>query len=392
MKLIDASSRTASRPRPSAVVGVVGGGQLARMLHQAAIGLDVELRVLARGPDAPAVAAGARLVPGDPGEPSDLRRLAEGCDVVTFDHELVPGEQVRRLVSSGAVVQPQPDALLLAQDKVEARRMLGAAGFPVPEHAVVRAGDLEGVRRFAERCGWPMVLKAPRGGYDGRGVELVEDERGLLSSPLAGSLDAWLLEEHVAIAHEVAVLLARRPGGHWSAYPLVQTTQVDGVCHELVLPASLPPSLAEDAVALAASIADGIGATGLIAVELFVTVQGRLLVNELALRPHNSGHATIDAAVTSQFENHLRGVLDWPLGSTELVVPAAATVNLLGGTTPVAVDERLPAALADPRVRVHLYRKAHRDGRKLGHVTALGETVDDALDAARAAAAVLLAP
>jgi len=377
---------------PTAVVGMVGAGQLARMTQQAAIALGIELRVLSKDRDSPAVDAGARHVAGDPCDMKSLLRLAEGCDVVTFDHEGVPPALISRLAAAGHQVRPSPAAQLLAQDKGEARRLLSRSGFPVPPFIEVAQGDVEAVRSFAAAHGWPLVLKAPTGGYDGRGVEVITSAEQLASSPLAAASTRWLIEEKVDIRQELAVLIARRPAGWWQAYPVVETVQRDGICHELQMPGVIPAALAVEAVSLAASIADGIDATGILAVELFVTGDGGLVVNELAARPHNSGHATIEATVTSQFENHLRAVLDWPLGDTSLLAPAVVTVNLLGPVGGVDLARGLPAALEDPSIHVHLYRKAHRAGRKLGHVTALAETVGEAQAKARRAAACLVAP
>jgi 5-(carboxyamino)imidazole ribonucleotide synthase len=259
----------------------------------------------------------------------------------------------------------------------------------------VAAGDVAAVRAFAEANGWPIVVKAPRGGYDGRGVFTVSDLTelaDLAGQPGLASLDRWLLEAHVAIAIELAVLVARRPSGPSVTYPVVETVQRDGICHELVMPARIDAETAARATAIAGAIAERIDASGMLAVELFLTDRGELLVNELAARPHNSGHATIDASETSQFENHLRAVLDWPLGATTSVAPAAATVNLLGPERPVDLSRTVPLALEDPTVHVHLYGKSFSPGRKVGHVTALGDDPDTALAAARTAARILLTP
>jgi len=381
----------ATTAAPTAVVGMVGGGQLAQMTQQAAIALGIELHVLSSRASDPAVQAGARHLAGSPDHLDDLLALAKESDVVTFDHENVPNEYLRKLVEAGHLVRPAPSAKLLAQDKSVARRVLGEAGFVVPNFVEVAAGDSAAIKRFAAVHGWPVMVKAPSGGYDGRGVREVAgagdlaDTDGLLAS------GRWLLEEKVAIATELAVLVARRPGGETVVYPVVETIQRGGICHELVMPARVPASVADEATALAVSIADRIDATGILAVELFLTVHGELVVNELAARPHNSGHATIDAAATSQFENHLRAVLDWPLGAPTLLVPAAATVNLLGPPVPIDLPRRARAALEDPTVHLHLYGKSYAPGRKLGHVTALADGADDALAAARAAAATLSA-
>ena len=375
---------------PTAVVGMVGGGQLARMTHQAAIGLGIELQVLTAHDWDPAVLAGARFVPGDPTDLEALFALAKGCDVVTFDHEHVPNAHLRALAESGHVVHPEPSAKLLAQDKSIARRVLGDAGFAVPAHADVAAGDTEAAVRFGEAHGWPIVVKAPRGGYDGRGVHVVASPSDLADQAGSLSYDRWLVEAHVDIAVELAVLVARRPGGQSVTYPVVETVQRHGVCRELVMPARVSEAVAARAEGLAAAVAERIGATGILAVELFMTTGGDLVVNELAARPHNSGHATIEAATTSQFENHLRAVLDWPLGAPTLLAPAAATVNLLGPPQPIDLARTVPRALVDPDVHLHLYGKAYAPGRKLGHVTVLADDPQTALQGARSAADAVL--
>jgi 5-(carboxyamino)imidazole ribonucleotide synthase len=379
-------------PPASARVGMVGGGQLARMTHQAAVDLGITLEILAQSATDPAVLAGARHLLGPPDSLDALRSLADRCDVVTLDHELVPAEHLDALQAAGYAVRPRAEALRLAQDKLLARRALDEAGFAVPPYMPVEGGDVDAVDGFAERWGWPIVVKSRHGGYDGRGVHVVHDLDGgrdlLVSNPPGG----WILEAHVPIACELAVLVARNPSGYTAVYPVVETHQHDGMCHELVMPARVPDDIAAAATRLAKSVADGIDATGILAVELFLTTPGDLVVNELALRPHNSGHATIEATVTSQFQNHLRGILDWPLGSTEMVAPAAATVNVLGPPSGHDPARHLAAALSVPSARVHLYAKHARPGRKLGHVTALGPDQDQALNTARAAARLLLGP
>ena len=377
-------------PGPSARVGMVGGGQLARMTQRAAIDLGVHLEVLTPDADAPAVAAGARHRPGHPGDAEALRRLAEGVDVVTFDHELVDLDLLGVLVDEGHAVRPGPAALACAVDKLHARRRLGGLGFPVP--AFREVADADEVRDLAADHGWPVVLKARSGGYDGRGVVEVRDAReaGLVLAD-GGS---WLAEEKVDLAVELAVVVVRSPRGEVRAYPVAETVQEDGICTELVVPARIPPSLAAEASRLAIEVVTAVGGVGVVAVELFVTTAGDLVVNELALRPHNSGHATIEACATSQFHNHLRAVLGWPLGATDLRVPAAAMANVLGPPAVevgAAVDPaaRVPVALAVPGVSVHCYGKDVRPGRKVGHVTAVGDTPEQALDRARRAAALL---
>ncbi|HET6214304.1 MAG TPA: 5-(carboxyamino)imidazole ribonucleotide synthase, partial [Micromonosporaceae bacterium] len=334
------------------------------------------LRVLAAAPD-----DGAALVIGDVhiGEHTDLaalRAFAKGCDVVTFDHEHVPTEHIHALAADGVTVHPGASALVHAQDKRAMRERLGALGVPLPRWAPVTG--IADVAEFADRTSWPVVVKAIRGGYDGRGVwvaSTVDDVRSLVDSGAA-----LLVEEHVPLRRELAVQLARSPYGQVATYPVVQTVQRDGICVEVLAPApQLPAELAVAAQRLAIRIATELDVVGLLAVELFETTEGTLLVNELAMRPHNSGHWTIEGARTSQFEQHLRAVLDYPLGATELTAAAVAMANVLGGPGGGRpIDERLHHLFAaDPGAKVHLYGKQVRPGRKIGHVTVLGTDIDE---------------
>ena len=375
--------------RPAtARVGMVGGGQLARMTHAAAIDLGIDLHVLAVEPDEPASLAGAITRLGSPDDLDALRAFAIEVDVVTLDHELVSDEGLAALAASGHPVRPGAAALLYAKDKLHARTELAGLGLPVPAFAPV--ADADDVAVFAAEHGWPVVCKAVRGGYDGRGVEVVGDRAAAADVLARGG--RWMVEAHVDIAVEVAVVTARRPGGQHVTYPVVETVQQDGQLVELLQPARIAPGVAEQAIGLGTRVAEVVGGVGIVAVELFVGTDGAITINELALRPHNSGHATIEAATTSQFHNHLRAVLDWPLGDTGLRAPAAALVNLLGPQGPDRIAERLPAALEVTDAAIHLYGKASRPGRKIGHVTVLGDDAEVALSHARQVADVLVGP
>jgi 5-(carboxyamino)imidazole ribonucleotide synthase len=369
---------------------MVGGGQLARMSHQAAIALGQSLRVLAASPGDPAALVCADVLIGDPDDLDALRGLARGAEVVTFDHEGVPGEVLRMLVADGVAVRPAPDALLHAQDKLVMRRALGGvAGLPqiaMPQY--VEVADAADVESLAARTGWPMVLKAVRGGYDGRGVWMLDGPDPGLVAQLLSTGTPLMAEQAVTMRRELAVQVARSPYGQAAAWPVVETVQRDGQCVEVLAPApDLDPATAAAAQQLALRIAAQLDVTGLLAVELFDTdgtAEG-LVVNELAMRPHNSGHWTIEGARTSQFEQHLRAVLDYPLGATEPTAPVVVMANVLGarqdpGQPPVAmsVDERVHHLFARfPDVKVHLYGKAERPARKVGHVTALGDRLNE---------------
>ncbi|MPZ25562.1 MAG: 5-(carboxyamino)imidazole ribonucleotide synthase [Micromonosporaceae bacterium] len=358
------------------VVGMVGGGQLARMTHQAAIALGQSLRVLAADPEdgAATVAAGVHI--GQPTDLEALHRFAKGCDVVTFDHELVPGDHIRALTAAGENVHPSADALHYAQDKRAMRERLSELGGPVPRWRPV--ATVEEVVEFAAGLpgGWPVVLKAVRGGYDGRGVWVVDGPEAAAAVVGAGAGAELLVEERLPLRRELAVQLARSPFGQVAVYPVVETVQVDGVCTEVLAPApDLPADRATEIQELAVMIADSLDVVGLLAVELFDTDTGSV-VNELAMRPHNSGHWTIEGSRTSQFEQHLRAVLDYPLGACDRTAPAVVMANVLATSEALepGLDERLHHLFAaEPEVKVHLYGKQPRPGRKIGHVTALGD-------------------
>ena len=370
------------------VVGMVGGGQLARMTHQAAIALGQSLRVLAQAPDDGAALVAADVQYGDHTDLAALRTFAKGCDVVTFDHEHVPNEHIRALTDEGVKLFPPAEALVHAQDKRVMRERLGELGAPNPAWRPVESpADLVA---FGEETGWPVVLKAARGGYDGRGVWMVDDAgaAGELAATLLAGGTPLLVEERVALRRELAVQVARSPFGQVAAYPVVETVQRDGICVEVLAPApDLPEEQAVAAQQLAIDLATALGVVGLLAVELFDTPSG-LVVNELAMRPHNSGHWTIEGARTSQFEQHLRAVLDYPMGDTSLTAPVVVMANVLGGEPGgISIDERLHHLFAaEPGAKVHLYGKQVRPGRKIGHVTVLGNDLEDVrARAARAA-------
>ena len=368
------------------VVGMVGGGQLARMTQEAALALGVGLRVLAGGPTESAARGGGDIRWGAHDDPDAVAAFARGCDVVTFDHEHVPGPILASLQEAGIAVRPGPAALAHAQDKVHMRAAISAAGVPCPDWAVV--ASVSEVAAFAERTAWPVVLKVSRGGYDGRGVWVVRDEAHaaeVLATPVAPGVQ-WLAEQHVPFTRELAAQVARSPSGQVAVYPVVRTVQTDGICTEVAAPC---PGLSDEhalaAQQVALRIAEALDVVGMLAVELFDTPDG-VLVNELAMRPHNSGHWTIEGAVTSQFENHLRAVLDLPLGSPEARAPHAVMVNVLGGQHPDLYAAYRHVMARDPGLKVHLYGKDVRPGRKVGHVTAYGHDLASLLARAHHAA------
>ena len=367
-------------------LAVIGGGQLARMMAQPAIALGLPLRLLAEAEGVSAAQVIPDHVVGDYTDLDTLRRVTAGCPVVTFDHEHVPTAHLHALEESGIAVRPGPGALVHAQDKGVMRARLAELGIPCPRNALV-AGVAD-----VEEFGLPCVLKTTRGGYDGKGVwvvrELAEADVAFEAAAAAGV--QVLAEELVDFRRELSALVARSPSGQAAAYPVVASTQLDGICFEVVAPApDLSPALAGQAQEIALRVAGALDVTGVLAVELFETTDGRVLVNELAMRPHNTGHWTQDGAVTSQFENHLRAVMDLPLGSPAPRARWTVMVNILGGPSDAGrLYDGFPHAMArDPHLRVHLYGKDLRPGRKVGHVNAYGDDLDDCLERARHAAA-----
>lgn len=359
------------------------------MMIPAAIELGVDITVLAEQGGMSAEIAADRV--GDYTDTATVLEFARGVDVVTFDHEHVPQDVLRAIVAAGIPVHPGPDALRFAQDKLLMRERLSELGLPVPDWARVESlGELDD---FIAAHGGAAVVKTPRGGYDGKGVRVVRSAAEVAEwfATIAedGRPGALLVEELVDFRRELAQLVARRPSGEIAAWPVVETVQVGGVCSEVIAPAPRSAGkLADVAADVALTIAEGLGVTGVLAVELFETTDDRILVNELAMRPHNSGHWSMDGSTTGQFEQHLRAVLDLPLGGTGNRDTWSVMVNVLGGPAEGALTDRYVEAMAGhPTVKVHNYGKAPRPGRKIGHVTATGDDLDAVVYEARAAAA-----
>jgi len=367
-------------------VGVIGGGQLARMMIEPALALGLEIKVFAENVGSSAAQAATAV--GDYTQLDEVREFAKSVDVITFDHEHVPLGILEALEAEGVSVQPSPKALHFAQNKLHMRARLSELGLPMPAWAEIRSA--EELDSFIAEQGGVAILKTPIGGYDGKGVAVVRssaDAKLWLEnlSDFGGSL---LAEAKVEFVRELAQLVARRPSGELKAWPLVQTVQRDGVCSEVLAPApGANGATLEEAARIAKSIAEGLGVTGVLAVELFETATGELLVNELAMRPHNSGHFSIEGSTTSQFEQHLRAVLDLPLGSTESLAAHSVMINLLGVDEDNDFVSAYPSALGlHPTAKFHTYGKSARKGRKMGHVTVIGANFNDVLAEARAAA------
>jgi 5-(carboxyamino)imidazole ribonucleotide synthase len=360
------------------------------MCQPPAVGLSITLSVLAESADCSA----ALVVPSSPvGEHTDIdavRAFAKECDVVTFDHEHVPAEVLAALEDDGVILHPSPAALVFAQDKLAMRRRLTEIGVACPPWAQVR--DAAALQAFGDEVGWPVIVKTPRGGYDGKGVRLVSSPPEVADwladaarDTARGSgllVDGLLAEQRVDFVRELAMLVVRSPSGQAGAWQVVETVQTDGICTQVVAPApGLDPHLAARATQAGLRIAGELGVVGVMAVEMFEvrdpqTGEPAYLVNELAMRPHNSGHWTIDGAVTSQFEQHLRAVLDLPLGDTSARAPWTVMSNVLGGEYPQIYPTYRHLMARDPGLKIHLYGKSVRPGRKIGHVNVSGTDLD----------------
>ena len=372
-------------------IGVIGGGQLARMMIVPAVNLGLELKVLAEQENSSARLATTMV--GDYTKLETVLEFAKSVDVITFDHEHVPLTILETLEANGHSVQPPSKALAHAQNKLVMRKELELIGAPNPKWAEVKtAVELDA---FILEYGPDVIVKTPIGGYDGKGVRVVSSSADVSDWLEASNLEklggSLLAEEKVAFVRELAQLSARSPSGEFRAWPVVETRQKNGVCSEVLAPA---PQVSDDQIKRASEIAKlistSLGVTGNLAVELFETPSGELLVNELAMRPHNSGHFSIEGSITSQFEQHLRAVLDLPLGETTLT-GKSVMVNLLGVSNDSDYLQNYQELMTSfPEAKVHSYGKATRIGRKLGHITVVGEDLDDALAYAVAARQTLL--
>ena len=373
------------------VVGIIGGGQLARMCQPPSVGLSITLSVLAESADASAALVIPSAPVGDHADVEAVRAFARECDVVTFDHEHVPAEVLSALQDDGVVLHPSPAALVFAQDKLAMRRRLTDIGVACPRWAQV--SESASLLAFGDEVGWPVVVKTPKGGYDGKGVRVVgsPDEvadwfADVVRDVAWGSgllVDGLLAEQKVDFVRELAVLVARSPSGQAAAWPIVETVQTGSICTQVLAPApGLDPGLAAVATEAGLRIAGELGVTGVMAVEMFEvrdaqTGDPAYMVNELAMRPHNSGHWSIDGAVTSQFEQHLRAVLDLPLGDTSPRAPWTVMGNVLGGDHSQLYPAYRHLLARDPGLKIHLYGKEVRPGRTIGHVNVSGADLDD---------------
>ena len=392
--LAASSTNPAPKPSPppttSPTLGLVGGGQLAKMLAQAAQQFGCEVVVLERASNTPAAHLARTTLLGDWDDPANLLKLGAQVDVTTLENEFVASESLAALEHAGHAVWPSARTIRLVQDKLLQKEALAGAGLPLPRFvAVAEPADIAAA---AQNFGWPLVLKKRRNGYDGKGNATLRSAADITSAwaELGGGVGALYVEEFCPFVAELAIMIVRGRAGESVAYPLVETVQQNHICHLVKAPAAVAPEIGRRASEIARLAVESVGMVGAMGVEMFLLADGTVLVNELAPRVHNSGHYTIEACVCSQFENHVRAVLGWPLGDPSLLAPAAVMVNLLGAGPGSGTPHGLPQALAIPGSHPHVYGKAHsQTGRKMGHLTVLGQTLPEALEKARHAAGLI---
>ena len=368
-------------------IGIIGGGQLAKMTALAGLQLGCDVIVLERSSASPAATLALHSIVGDWNDPEVLLQLAAQSDVITLENEFVDAGALRVLEASGARLLPTADSIALTQDKFVQKSTLAEAGLPVS--AFRKVASIQDILDAGSHYGWPVVLKTRRNGYDGKGNFTVRDagEAAAGWENLSAGKSELFVEAFCPFERELAAIVTRARDGSSAAYPVVESVQRDHICHVIKAPASLPADVGTRAAELARRAVAAVGGLGSFGVEMFLLADGSVLINELAPRVHNSGHYTIEACECSQFENHVRAVLGWPLGSTRMIVPAAVMVNLLGVGKGSGWPTGLNRALEMPGVHVHIYGKAQAGrGRKMGHVSALGSTMEQANARAHAAA------
>jgi len=366
------------------LIGIIGGGQLARMQAQAASRLGCQVRTIEKSAHCPAASVVHDHLVGDWNDPAVLVPWAKGCDLITLENEFVEAETLKALEQAGHTVIPGADTMAIVQDKLLQKTRLKERGLPVPAFESVESTD--DIRRIGESFAWPMVLKKRKQGYDGKGNATIKGPDNIQAAwdALGGGAFPLFVEAFCPFVKELAVMVVRSVDGSHAEYPVVETVQKDHICHVVTAPASVEPSIRDKASEIARQAIEAVDGLGCFGVEMFLTEDGNILVNELAPRVHNSGHYTIEACRCSQFENHIRSILGWPLGDTSLVKPAAVMINLLGASDGPALPFGIKEALQDPDAHLHIYGKQEsRKGRKMGHLTLIGEDLSKTTESAR---------
>jgi 5-(carboxyamino)imidazole ribonucleotide synthase len=365
-------------------LGIVGGGQLGRMLTQAAKTLGLKTVVLDPTPASPAGQIADKQIVGDFKDPKQIKKLSKYADFITFEIEGANAQTLKELKELGTHVQPSPETLEIIQDKLLQKQMLKKAKVPTADFASV--ANVEDIKTAIEVFNFPIMLKARFHGYDGRGNALVRTKAGIKQAlRKLGSANLYA-ERYVDFKKELAVQVAKGRKGEIKTYPVVETIQKNNICHIVLAPAKISKASVRKALSLAVKVAKNLKGSGVFGIEMFMTKGGKIIVNEIAPRVHNSGHYTIEACKTSQFEQHVRAVCQIPLGATKMIVPAAVMVNILGTRNGPANLQGLEKAQKLDRVFVHVYgKKETRVDRKMGHVTSLDTSLEKAFKKAQAA-------
>lgn len=365
-------------------IGIIGGGQLGRMLTLAALPLGFRVVVVESGEDSPAAQVGAQQIVGNLYDPEALKQLADEADYVTVEIEHLDADALENIAAAGVPVHPAPSTIRLIQDKLAQKEFLAKAGIPVAPFAPVET--VPEAKQLLADYGGKILIKTRHGAYDGRGNMVVSSDEDVQTAFKRFAGQKLYVEKFVPFTKELAVMVARGLDGSIATYPVVETVHERNICVEVVAPAPVDTAVHEAAEALAAQVASLLEGAGMFGIELFLTEDNQVLVNEIAPRVHNSGHYTMNVSRTSQFEQHIRAVSGLPLGDTSLMAPAAAMVNILGEHDRPTVVKGLEDALADPHVSVHLYGKSPtKVDRKMGHINATGDTIDEARKRARRA-------
>jgi 5-(carboxyamino)imidazole ribonucleotide synthase len=365
-------------------IGIVGGGQLGRMLTQAAQPLGFSVVVIDPGENSPATQVGATQIEADLYDKAALSKLADQSDYITVEIEHLDADALAELVKEGSVVNPAPSTIKLIQDKYLQKEFLRKAGLDVADF--VKIDNYADAQKALKKFGGSMVLKTRHGAYDGRGNAVITNEIELKQAWELFKDTPLYAEELIPFTKELAVMVARSTKGEIAIYPVVETVQERNICLEVLAPAAVGKTTTAKAVKLATKTAELLEGAGVFGIEMFLTKGGKVLINEIAPRVHNSGHYTIEACVTSQFEQHIRAISGLPLGDTSLRAPAAVMINILGERNGDTFLTGLDKAEANPHTKVHIYGKSPtKIDRKMGHITSLGETVDEARQRARQA-------
>jgi len=366
-------------------IGIIGGGQLGKMMILDGKRLDTVFVILDPVKNCPAHSIADEHIVAEFNDVEAIKRLAKKVDVVTYEFEHISLTALRQLEQDGHIVYPSSETLSHIQDKYEQKKWLKQHQLPVPDFISIE--NLRALELAEESFGYPMILKTCTGGYDGKGNAVIQSKSGMKAAyeALGAGKLPLMLEEYVEFTKEISVLACRSANGETTVFPIAENAHVNSILDETIVPAAIDELTKAEALEVAGQCLKAFHAYGMLCIELFVTKDGHVLINELAPRPHNSGHYTIEGCYTSQYEQHIRAILGYPLGNTDLIRPCAMK-NIIGARSAKAEVRGLLTAYSYPNVKIHIYGKEQvSPGRKMGHLTATGDTREEALKEVRAA-------